>query len=149
MTPLYYCFPSIQLAREFLVFGADPAELSFLHCFFTLRPNFEYLKFCIQSVESGGLGLDVEESDVNDLTALGLLYKESNYSQMKFLVENGANIDRPMFGSGRTMLMEAAMVGNKEMLEFLLRQGASKDLRCGIGKNLGDYVKTEHAGKSQ
>ena len=68
---------------------------------------------------------------------------------MKFLVENGANIDRPMFESGRTMIMDAAMIGNKEMFDFLLKQGASKDLRCGIGKSLGDYIKTDYAGKSQ
>ena len=67
---------------------------------------------------------------------------------MKFLVENGANIDRPMFESGKTMIMDAALTGNKEMLKFLLRMGASKDMRCGVGKSLGDYIKTDHAGKS-
>lgn len=41
--------------------GADPAQLSFLHCFFTLRPNFDYLAFVIKEMK-----LDVEESDVND-----------------------------------------------------------------------------------
>ena len=63
-----------------MVFGADPSLLSFLHCFFTLRPNFEYLKFAVASTSEGGLNLDIDECDVNDMTALGLVFKESNYA---------------------------------------------------------------------
>ena len=51
--------------------GADPAYLSFLHCYFTLRPNFDYLGFLVKEVR-----MDIEESDVNDCTALGLAYKD-------------------------------------------------------------------------
>lgn len=47
--------------------------LSFLHCFFTLRPNFDYLAFLIKEVK-----LDVEESDIDNLTALGLVYKAND-----------------------------------------------------------------------
>lgn len=61
--------------------GADPAMLSFLHCFFTLRPNFDYLSFVVKE-----MGLDVEESDVNDQTALGLVYKDGDEKQITFLV---------------------------------------------------------------
>ena len=53
--------------------GADPGQLSFLHCYFTLRPNFEYLAFVINE-----MGLDVEESDIQDMTALGLVYKQGD-----------------------------------------------------------------------
>ena len=45
--------------------------MSFLHCYLTLRPNYEYLGFLIKEVR-----MDVEESDVNDLTALGLVYRD-------------------------------------------------------------------------
>ena len=67
---------------------------------------------------------------------------------MQFLIENRAQIDRPMFENGRTMIMDAALTGNRQMLEFLLKNGASKDQRCGVGKSLADYIKTEHVGKS-
>ena len=127
LTPLYYCFPSIELAKEFMLFGADPNQLSFLHCFFTLRPNFDYLKFVVNSSADGGLNLDIDECDVNDLTALGLVYNEQNYSQMQFLIDNGAQTDRPMFENGRTLIMDAALKGNKRMFEYLLKNGASKD----------------------
>ena len=68
---------------------------------------------------------------------------------MQFLIENGAQIDRPMFENGRTMLMDAALRGNQRMLEFLLKHGASKDERCSTGKTLTDYIKTDSVGKSQ
>ena len=46
---------------------------------------------------------------------------------MQFLIDNGAQIDRPMFENGRTLIMDAALKGNKQMLEYLLKNGASKD----------------------
>ena len=71
LTPLYYCQPSKELARKYIAAGAEAGSLSFLHCYFTLRPNFDYLSFLIKEVR-----LDIEESDVNDLTALGLVYRD-------------------------------------------------------------------------
>ena len=59
LTPLYFCFPNKELAKKFVAQGADPAQLSFLHCFFTMRPNYDYLGFAIKE-----MGLDVEESDI-------------------------------------------------------------------------------------
>ena len=107
LTPLYYCFPSKEIARKFVEKGADPGQLSFLHCFFTLRPNFDYLAFL-----TGELKLDIEESDINDQTALGLVYKAGDQRQIQFLVKNGAKIDRPMFPLGKTILMDAAEKGD-------------------------------------
>ena len=45
--------------------------------------------------------------------------------------------------------MDAALMGNKRMFEFLLKLGANKDQRCGTGKTLTDYIKTDHINKSQ
>ena len=64
------------------------------------------------------------------------------------MIENGAQIDRPMFENGRTLIMDAALTGNKRMFEFLLKHGANKDQRCGTGKTLSDYIKAEYTGKS-
>ena len=52
LTPLYYCFPHLDLAKLFHRFGADPQKLSFLHCFFSYQklqsPVFlDYLTFLV------------------------------------------------------------------------------------------------------
>ena len=123
--------------------GADPTHLSFLHCYFTLRPNFDYLSFLIKEVR-----LDIEESDINNLTALGLVYKDGDRRQIQFLVQNGAKIDRPMFPMGKTVLMDASERGDTSMFEFLLKMGASKDLRCTMGRSIQDYIKLDYKGKT-
>jgi len=110
LTPLYFCQPDKELAKLFCLYGADPSELSFLHCFFSIRPNFDYIEFLITE-----LHLDIEEFDVAGLTALGHVYKEQNYEQIVVLVRLGAKIDRPMLENGRTLLMDAAMRGNSGM----------------------------------
>ena len=71
LTPLYFCQPNKVLAKKFMEQGSDPAQLSFLHCFFTLRPNFDYLGFIIDEMR-----LDVEESDFKDMTAIGIVYEQ-------------------------------------------------------------------------
>jgi hypothetical protein len=70
-TPLFYCSPSQELAKLYCLYGADADELSFLHCFFSIRPNFTYLSFLIKE-----LNLDIDEYDVNGITALGHVYEE-------------------------------------------------------------------------
>lgn len=90
--------------------------MSFLHCFFTIRPNFDYLRFLIADFK-----MDIEECDVNGITALGHVYKENNYQQMQFLVAMGANIDKAMFENGKTMLMDAAMKGDSKLFAFILK----------------------------
>lgn len=115
LTPLYYCFPDKELARLFCLYGADPSELSFLHCFFSIRPDYDYIGFLVRELK-----LDIEEYDVSGLTALAHVYEEQNYEQIAFLIRLGANIDRPMLENGRTILMDAAMRGNSSMFGFLL-----------------------------
>lgn len=77
LTPLYFCCPNKVLATKFLEQGADPAQLSFLHCFLTLRPNFDYLSFLIKEMR-----LDIEESDVRGMTAVGLVYEQGEQKQV-------------------------------------------------------------------
>ena len=49
---------------------------------------------------------------------------------------------------GKTILMDAAEKGDVATFEFLLRHGASKDLRCTLGRSLSDYIKMDSPGKS-
>lgn len=136
--------PNKELAKLFVLYGADPTELSFLHCFFSIRPNFDYLAFLIQD-----LGLDIEEFDVNGISALGHVYEEQNYEQLSFLVENGADINKQMLENGRTLLMDAALRGNSGMFEFLLKQGADQEMKCHTGRTVEEYVKMEYIGKPE
>ena len=43
LTPLYFCYPNIELAKSMRANGADPDLLSFLHCFFTYRNSAKFL----------------------------------------------------------------------------------------------------------
>lgn len=36
-TPLYFSYPNVELADLLISKGADPHQLSFLHCYFTYR----------------------------------------------------------------------------------------------------------------
>ena len=81
LTPLYFCSPNKVLASKFVEQGADPSNLSFLHCFFTLRSNLDYLGFLIKEMR-----LDVEESDFKDMTAIGIVYEQGEKKQIQFLV---------------------------------------------------------------
>ena len=92
--------------------------------------------------------MDIEECDVNGITALGHVYKEINYQQMQFLVAMGANIDRPMFENGRTMLMDVAMKGDSKLFAFILKQGADRDKRCHTGRTTVEYIKLPFEGKT-
>ena len=92
--------------------------------------------------------LDVEESDFKGMTALGLVYEQGEQKQIQFLVQNGAQIDRPMYAMGKTILMDAAEKGNTAMFEFLLKMGASKDKRCTMGRSVHDYIKMDYQGKT-
>ena len=47
--------------------------MSFLHCFFTIRPDYDYIAFLIRELK-----MDVDEYDVNELTAFGHVYKEQD-----------------------------------------------------------------------
>ena len=53
-----------------------------------------------------------------------------------------------MFSMNKTILMDAAEKGNVATFEFLLKLGASKDLRCRLGRSISDYIKMDVIGKS-
>ena len=53
-----------------------------------------------------------------------------------------------MYPMGKTILMDAAEKGDVGMFEFLLKLGASKDLRCMLGRSISDYIKLDAPGKS-
>ena len=96
------------------------------------------------------LGFDVNETDINEKTAIYHMYQEENYEQIQYLAQNlKAQIDRPMLENGKTLLMDAAMRGNQKMFNFLLRLGANRDLRCNTGRQVIDYIKMEFAGKNR
>ena len=53
-----------------------------------------------------------------------------------------------MFEMGKTILMDAAERGDKDMFEFLLKLGANKDSRDMMGRSISDYIKVDFQGKS-
>ena len=68
---------------------------------------------------------------------------------MVFLINFGADINKPACGGGRTMLLDACMRGHPKSVEFLLKHGASKDILCSRGKSLHEYIKLPYYSKSK
>ncbi|CDW86950.1 ankyrin repeat protein [Stylonychia lemnae] len=170
LTPLYYCYPSIELARLFNRYGADASKLSFLHCFFTYnKPQLweraidisksdtqkkgialqsssyqDYLAFLIKELK-----LDIDEQDVESKTAILHTYEEFRKDQMLFLIQLEADLEVPSLGLGKTMLLDAFHKGYVDLVQFLLKHGASTEAKDSRGKTISDYIKTDYQGKTQ
>ena len=71
LTPLFYAFPSLDLARLFHRYGADPRHLSFIHCFFSYPHDPQFLSFLIHD-----LHLNVDEVEpTTGMTTLAICYQ--------------------------------------------------------------------------
>ena len=78
LTPLYYTFPSMELANMFIQNGALVHELSFLHSYFTYRdsaPSTDSL-FNFMHNLSKVHGLDCNEVDPDGKNAVAHVYEE-------------------------------------------------------------------------
>lgn len=88
--------------------------------------------------------MDIDEVDIDGMSALAHVYEEYRKDIMIFLINNGADINLPCLPSNKTMLLDACHRGYKDLVEFFLKRGASTEVKCSKGKNLGDYIKTDY-----
>eukprot|EP00347_Sterkiella_histriomuscorum_P003332 403364693 len=168
LTPLYYCFPSLELARLYNRYGAESQRLSFLHCFFTYSkpqpwqqqsdseqdskkkqntPNqgntLEYLTFLVKEFK-----LDVDELDIDGKSALVHAYEDYRKDTMSFLIGLSADMEIGCLGQGKTMLLDAFHKGFIDLVQFLLQKGANVETKDSRGKTIQDYIKTDYEGKT-
>ena len=78
LTPLYFAFPSIELANKFLDNGALVHQLSFLHCYFTYRKMTSTLDLLFNFMHNltQMYGFDCDEIDVDGRNAVAIVYEE-------------------------------------------------------------------------
>ncbi|CAH0021606.1 unnamed protein product [Clonostachys rhizophaga] len=70
-------------------------------------------------------GVSLEFQDKDGMTALLQAVKNNNLQQVEFLLQNGANINRPArWGLKRTPLQQACEMGSFEMVQFLVTKDA-------------------------
>ncbi|CAG9982296.1 unnamed protein product [Clonostachys byssicola] len=70
-------------------------------------------------------GVSLEFQDKYGMTAFLQAVKNNNLQLVEFLLQNGANINRPArWGVKRTPLQQACEMGNFEMVRFLVTRGA-------------------------
>ncbi|MFO8042099.1 MAG: ankyrin repeat domain-containing protein [Alkalispirochaeta sp.] len=67
-----------------------------------------------------------------EITPLRYAISNEDYEMVRFLVENGADVNQAN-GSGWTPIMTAARVGNREILQYLLDEGADVRARTDDG----------------
>lgn len=77
----------------------------------------------------------VNISDENGYTPLHHAVKEGHLEMVKFLIKQGASIDRGS-SSGRTALHSAAEFGNLDILKYLVKRGADVTNRDPLGRTV-------------
>jgi len=160
-TPLYFSFPSTALCDLLISAGADPYQLSFLHCYFTYRKQAQrqedLFKFVYNLVVKHRL--DCNETDIGGRNCVAIVYQDlrddpgsveatvkQNMQELHFLASIGSNLDHKCMDNpsqGRTILLDAAYKGRVELFSYLLTVGANPDTRCIRGKTLSDYIRMD------
>ena len=148
MTPLMYA-ESKKMAMLLVEHGAVPLEMdktgdTMLHHAVSKQKAPELIRFFISQ------GVDPAQRGGNDATpaALALMYfheaegsdrMPAAESVLRALVEGGADLNALEPG-GRTLLMSAAIWGDRPMVELLLKLGANPEIRDVNGKMARDWA---------
>ncbi|MBD0392252.1 ankyrin repeat domain-containing protein [Wolbachia endosymbiont of Pentalonia nigronervosa] len=97
--------------------------------------NLEVVKFSVKSL------LDID-TQMSKLTALHYAAEEGCFKIVKFLIDEGINVNI-INGYGSTALHNAAYQGDVEIIKFLLEKGANPIIRNKDGKNPRDVAVIE------
>ena len=90
--------------------------------------NMEEVKNSLDPVINGGLMADINTKELNDFTPLHNAVGEGHLNVVKYLIENGSEIDAVTTG-GRTALHMACYNGNKEIIEYLVSKGSEINIQ--------------------
>jgi len=93
--------------------------------------------------------MDIDEVDIDGKSALVHCYEDYRKDMMLLLLGLGADLEIGCLGNGKTMLLDAFHKGYIDLVQFLLKHGASIDARDSRGKTVNDYAKTDYNGKTQ
>lgn len=86
-------------------------------------------------------GVDVNAADVRGHTALYLAITEKRLETVRELIKSGGNVNAEEYGNKCTPLHLACMVGEKEIVEELVKAGAEIEQADKFGITAMDYAK--------
>ncbi|WP_264953802.1 ankyrin repeat domain-containing protein [Wolbachia endosymbiont (group A) of Endotricha flammealis] len=86
-------------------------------------------------------GANVNAADVGGYTALHLAVTEKRLETVRALVKSGANVNAEEYGNKCTPLHLACMVGEKEIVEELVKAGGEIEQADKFGMTAMDYAK--------
>ncbi|OUM65145.1 hypothetical protein PIROE2DRAFT_41965, partial [Piromyces sp. E2] len=79
-------------------------------------------------------GIDIYKVDRWGDTPLMKSFEKGDETMIKFLIENGANVNKKKCKWGSTPLMETCRIGNENIVKFLIKHGANVKK----GNDIGD-----------
>lgn len=139
-TPLYYALPDISLVELMIQKGADIHRLNFARCFLQYHSD----KLVIQFLLSKKCNLEDRFEGKN---AIWMAYEKGSVEHLNLLTRYGGNINS-FNDEEMAPIHDACLKGSIDMLETLLKLGASLELTSGHGKNAEYYCEDFYPRKS-
>ena len=85
-------------------------------------------------------GANMHYTNEDGVSVLDEAIESKNLEIVKFLVESGIDVNATKRGSGFTPLMVATTLGNSELVEFLLQNGAKREVKDNNNLTALDYA---------
>ena len=139
-TPLYYALPDISLVQLMIQKGADIHRLNFARCFSQYYSDKLVIKFLLS--KKCNLGDRFEGK-----TAIWMAYEKGSVEYLNLLTRYGGNINS-LNDEEMAPIHDACLKGLIDIVETLLKLGASLELTSGIGKNAEYYCEGFYPTKS-
>ena len=126
--------------KKYIKSGADISETneageSVLACALRARCERETLMFLIEN------GANIFDCDDEGVSIFDMAITYDNVDMVKYLIEQGKDVNEVTRKSGFTALMGAACYGRVEIAKILLEHGADLDARDSKGFSATDFAR--------
>ena len=126
--------------KKYLKDGADLEETndigeSVLACALRARCDMDLLMLLIDS------GADIFDFDDEGVSILDMAITYDNIDMVKYLIENGMDVNQTNRRSGFTSLMAAACYGRVEIAKILLSNGVDQNAKDSKGFSAIDFAR--------
>jgi len=126
--------------KKYIKTGGDITETNdagegVLACALRARCDMDTLMLLIES------GADIFHTDDEGVSVLDIAITYDNLEMVRYIIEQGRDVNEVTRRSGFTPLMAAACYGRVEIAKYLLSQGASQDARDAKGFTAIDFAR--------